>query len=104
MYEDRPVGEKIKYFYLMSKKGSKDKNGKELSDFKRGIYFGKGEMLSYCVRTITKYKKNLRKEFEKKCKGPNLNMNERTYTDAEINKLFTNLDDESIFTDKVGDI
>ena len=44
------VKEQINYCAQRSKKGTKDRNGKPLSDFVRGKYFGKAQGLSSCAR------------------------------------------------------
>lgn len=81
--EDFSVSAKIKYFSELSKKGALDKNGKPLSDFQRGVNFGKARMLSYCASKIKRKTVPLRKNKRQ-------NLNERSYTDLELESLFDN--------------
>lgn len=103
-YQNRSVGDKIRYYSSLSKKGSRDKNGKLLSDFKRGECLGKSLMLSYCARNIKKVKQRIQKEFFAELKKCKPNLNERRYTDADLNALFDNLKEVDIFTNSMDDI
>lgn len=78
---DYSISDKIKYYSNLAKKGAKDKNGNFLSDFQRGVCFGKARMLSYCAGKFNKQKKS--------CKQTDVNT--RTYSDEELNSLFDNL-------------
>lgn len=82
--KDYSVSSKIKYYSNLSKKGSRDNNGKLLSDFQRGVCFGKAKMLGYCASKLKNKKTNNSKYTP--------NMNTRNYTDEELNKLFDNYD------------
>jgi len=103
-YQNRSVGDKIRYYSSLSKKGSRDKNGKLLSDFKRGECLGKSLMLSYCARNIKKVKQRIKNEFFAELKNYKPNLNKRTYTDAELNVLFDNVKATDIFTNSMDDI
>ena len=83
------VSDKIRYYSNLSKKGSIDTNGKPLSDFQRGVNFGKARMLSYCASKIKTKNVPLRKTKK-------LDLNERSYTDAELEVLFDNNKDIGI--------
>lgn len=82
--KDYSVSAKILYYSNLSKKGSKDSNGKLLSDFQRGVCFGKAKMLGYCAGKV-KNLKNSKKHLKVNSYG-------RNYTDEELNKLFDNYD------------
>lgn len=78
------VSDKIRYYSNLSKKGSIDTNGKPLSDFQRGVNFGKAKMLGYCASKIKKQNK-------KQTVGYKSNLNERIYSEEELDSLFTDL-------------
>jgi len=58
------VKEQINYCCDRSKKGTKDRNGKPLSDFQRGVYLGKAKGLSNGARIAKsgKYKVQSKKK------------------------------------------
>lgn len=81
--KDYSVSQKIKYHSDLSKKGAIDSNGNPLNDFQRGVHFG-------TAKTISRYAAKLKKN-GKNINNKKMDLNTRTYSDEELNKLFNNL-------------
>ncbi len=79
------LSEKYKYFCSKSKKGAKNENGKELSDFERGTYFGMAKQIRIFASIY-----NRNKTIVNSSKSKNLNENRRDYSETSLNKLFDN--------------
>lgn len=76
--------DKYHYFCAMSKRGAKKSNGKLLTDFERGTYFGFAKLIRVFATSYNKRKK------EEKAFSKVLNCNTRAYTDEDLNSLFDN--------------
>ena len=85
--KDYSLSDKYKYFCQMSKKGARKSNGQSLTDFERGVYMGKAISIQENAQRFYRNKDRANKGNDKTKK---LNMNERSYTDAELNSLFDN--------------
>ena len=79
--------DKYHYFCAMSKRGAKKSNGKELTDFERGTYFGLAKLIRMFATSYNKRKR------DEKINGQSLYCDTRSYSDEYLNSLFDNLKD-----------
>lgn len=82
--------DKYHYFCAMSKRGAKKSNGKLLTDFERGTYFGMTKLIRVFATNYNKRKR------EEKINGQSLNLNNHVYTDEDLNSLFDNFKDINV--------
>ena len=79
--------EKYNYFCAMSKRGSKKQNGKTLTDFERGTYFGLAKMIKIFASSYN----NKQRKIKNNEQVQKINNNTRKYSEEELNSLFDNL-------------
>lgn len=79
--------DKYNYFCKMSKVGAVKSNGKRLTDFERGTYFGLAKM----IRIFASSYNNKQRKIKANEQIQKINSNTRNYTDEELNSLFDNL-------------
>lgn len=82
--KDFSLSDKYRYFCEMSKKGAKKSNGQPLTDFERGVYMGKA------ISIQENAKRFYRNKNKTNIKTKKLDLNQRSYTDVELESLFDN--------------